>query len=163
MNEPEPLPTIATEKDGPGILALSRHIAGFNDLDVECIEELWYEYLAKGAEASGYQFTVMGEAGRVLGFACFGPTPLTRGVYDLYWLAVDPDERRRGAGRKLVAQMEAQIRAQQGRLILIETSSGREYQAARRFYESCGYHYQAVIHDFYDIGDDLLTFGKKLD
>ena len=105
---------IALPADGEQILALAQHIAGFNALDQECIEELWGAYAAQGPKASGYDFLVArpGEfaeaeytdeqdrrpVGPIVGFACYGPTPLTVGVYDLYWLAVDPDARQAGGG-----------------------------------------------------------------
>lgn len=97
-----------------------------------------------------------------MGFACFGPHALAEGVWDLYWIAVDPGTRERGIGRALLAEMEAMVASQHGRLILIETSGTPAYEPARRFYEACGYRYQAVIHDFYSPGDDLIIFGKTL-
>jgi ribosomal protein S18 acetylase RimI-like enzyme len=75
---------------------------------------------------------------------------------------VDPDTRGQGVGRALLQHMEDIVSAQQGRLILVETSGTPAYEPARRFYESCGYRYQAVIHDFYSPGDDLIIFGKTL-
>lgn len=65
-------------------------------------------------------------------------------------------------GRALLEHVEATVASQQGRLILVETSGTPAYEAARRFYEACGYRYQAVIHDFYSPGDDLIIFGKTL-
>jgi len=47
-------------------------------------------------------------------------------------------------------------------MVLVETSGTPAYTPARRFYESCGYRYEAVIHDFYAPGDDLIIFGKFL-
>ena len=32
-------------------------------------------------------------AGGLAGYACYGPTPLTDGTYDLYWMAVAPGRR----------------------------------------------------------------------
>jgi len=98
----------------------------------------------------------------VLGYVCYGPHPLTDGVFDLYWIAVDPAAQGRGVGRALMREVEAGVALRNGRLLLVETSGSPEYQAARRFYESCGYRYQAVIHDFYEPGDDLIIFGKVL-
>ena len=45
-------------------------------------------------------------------------------------------------------------------MILVETSGTLAYTSARRLYESCGYRYEAVIHDFYSPGDDLILFSK---
>ncbi len=35
--------------------------------------------------------------GEVVGFACFGPVPLTEGTFDLYWIAVAPEAPGRGS------------------------------------------------------------------
>jgi ribosomal protein S18 acetylase RimI-like enzyme len=150
----------ATPADQEVILSISGQIVGFSHIDRECIKELWDLYAAQG-DASGYRFVVARTAEQLVGYACFGPTPLTEGVWDLYWLAVDPDQQRRGAGRALLAAIEQEIIAEHARMLEIETSGTAPYQAARRFYESCGYRYQAVIHDFYTVGDDLLIFGKR--
>lgn len=125
------------------------------------MNELWSQYRQLG-EKSGYTFLAFREADAVIGYACFGPHALAEGVWDLYWIAVDPDSRSRGVGRALLEHVEATVASQQGRLILVETSGTPAYEAARRFYEACGYRYQAVIHDFYSPGDDLIIFGKTL-
>jgi len=97
-----------------------------------------------------------------LGYACFGPHPLTQATYDLYWIAVDPAAQGRGVGRALLARVEAEVEACGGRLLLIETSDVPAYAAARRLYEAAGYSREAVVHDFYAPGDSLLIFSKHL-
>jgi hypothetical protein len=47
-------------------------------------------------------------------------------------------------------------------MLVVETSGTPAYAPARRLYESCGYRYEAVVHDFYSPGDDLIVFGKLL-
>lgn len=128
---------------------------------MSCVEELWNEYLGKG-EASGYTFLIYRDGDQVLGYACFGPHPLTQGTFDLYWIAVDPAARQRGIGRALLSRVETEIRALAGRLLLIETSGTPDYAAARGFYTACGYDQEAVIRHFYAPGDDLFIFGKRL-
>lgn len=134
---------------------------------MDCVKELWTAYQQQG-EASGYIFIIYREPstangrGQVLGFACFGPHPLTEGTFDLYWIAVDPEWRGRGIGHALLAQVEDEVRARGGRILVVETSGTAAYAPARRFYESCGYRYEAVIHDFYAPGDDLIIFCKPL-
>jgi ribosomal protein S18 acetylase RimI-like enzyme len=49
-----------------------------------------------------------------------------------------------------------------GRLLIVETSSSPEYEPARRFYESHGYRRQATVEDFYDEGDHLVLYSKRL-
>jgi ribosomal protein S18 acetylase RimI-like enzyme len=96
------------------------------------------------------------------GYACFGPHSLTQGTYDLYWIVVDPTAQGHGIGHALLARVEAEVQARGGRLLLVETSGTPAYAPARRFYESSGYRCEAVVHDFYAPGDDLLIFSKDL-
>jgi ribosomal protein S18 acetylase RimI-like enzyme len=98
----------------------------------------------------------------MLGYACFGPHSLTQGTYDLYWIVVDPAAQGRGIGHALLARVEAEVQARGGRLLLVETSGTPAYAPARRFYETSGYLCEAVVHDFYAPGDDLLIFSKDL-
>jgi ribosomal protein S18 acetylase RimI-like enzyme len=98
----------------------------------------------------------------MLGYACFGPHPLTQGTYDLYWIVVDPTAQGHGIGHALLARVEAEVQARGGRLLLVETSGTPAYAPARRFYESSGYRCEATIHDFYALGDDLVIFSKDL-
>jgi D-alanine-D-alanine ligase len=100
--------------------------------------------------------------GSVEGYACFGPHSLTRGTYDLYWIAVDQEARGQGIGRALLSFVENKVRAHGGRLLLIETSDTPAYAAARALYESGGYHLEATIRDFYAPGDNLLIFAKAI-
>lgn len=150
----------ARAEDGQQIRELTTQINVFSPTDIACVEELWDAYLRQG-EASGYSFLVYREGPRVVGFTCFGPTPLTKGTFDLYWIAVDPASRGRGIGHALLERVEAEVQARGGRLLVVETSSTPAYAPARRFYEECGYHYAAVIHDFYAPGDDLIIFEKE--
>ncbi len=96
------------------------------------------------------------------GYACYGPTPLTQGVYDLYWIVVDPAAQRKGFGRYLLEYVERDIIKRGGRMLLIETSSQETYGATIRFYERNGYQLMARIKNYYRIGDDKLVFSKEL-
>lgn len=117
--------------------------------------------LATG-EASGYLVHVLEDDGVVLGYVGYGPTPLTRGTWDLYWIAVDRAAQGRGAGRALIAFAENDIQHRGGRLLLIETSSQESYGATIHFYERAGYDLEARIRNFYQPGDDKLVFAKEL-
>ena len=146
------------------IRALVRAAGNFNDAEIATALELVDEALAKG-DTSGYLFLVLEEAGEppaVQGYACYGPVPLTVGVYDLYWIVVDPASQKKGYGRQLLAAVESHVRQLGGRKILIETSSQESYAGTIRFYESSGYELVARIRDFYRIGDDKLIFSTDL-
>jgi ribosomal protein S18 acetylase RimI-like enzyme len=87
---------------------------------------------------------------------------LTQGTFDLYWIVVTPTAQGRGIGHALLSRVEAEVYTRGGRLLLIETSGTPTYAPARQLYEACGYRCEAVIHDFYAPGDDLLAFSKPL-
>lgn len=153
---------LATERDGEGILAVASRVDIFTDEEKDTVRELWEESCKWGVEASGYQFIVARQGDRVLGFACYGPRPLTDGTYDLYWIAVDPSARRQGVGVALLKGIQDEVRRSGGRLIVIETSGQERYAPTRAFYLSAGCEREAVIRDFYGKGDDLILFTIHL-
>jgi ribosomal protein S18 acetylase RimI-like enzyme len=99
---------------------------------------------------------------RATGYACWGRVPFTDGVFDLYWIAVDPAAQGGGVGRRLMAEVEADVRERDGRLVLVETAGKPSYAATRAFYERIGYREVARIPDFYRDGDDKVIYGKTL-
>jgi ribosomal protein S18 acetylase RimI-like enzyme len=98
----------------------------------------------------------------VQGYVCYGPTPKTEGVFDLYWIAVDPKQQGQGFGQILLRFVENEVRRQNGRMLLIETRSRSAFEPTIRFYQRSGYHEITRIKDFYRIEDDKLVFCKKL-
>jgi len=154
--------SVPGDKDGPQIHAISANTTIFNQEEVDCVDELWEEYLARGSERSGYYFLVEKEDGRLLGYACYGPRSLTSGTFDLYWIAVDPAARRGGVGRRLLVASEQAVRKLGGRLLVLETSGLPAYEPTRKFYLSTGYTLEATLKDFYNDGNDLVIFTKRL-
>ena len=112
---------------------------------------------------SEYTASVLEDAdGLVQGYVLFAPTPMTEGVYDLYWIAVDPKRQGQGFGQLLLRFVENEVRRQAGRMLLIETSSKRSYAPTIRFYQQAGYREISRIKDFYRIEDDKVVFCKHL-
>jgi len=136
----------------------------FTEVETGVALELIEEALEKG-EPSGYIVAVLeeGEGQPVVrGYVCYGPVPLTDGVYDLYWIVVDPSSQGKGFGRRLLEHVERDVVARGGRMLLIETSSQQTYGATIRFYERSDYDLTARVRDFYRMGDDKLIFSKNL-
>jgi ribosomal protein S18 acetylase RimI-like enzyme len=102
------------------------------------------------------------DGAEVQGYVCHGPTPLTDGVFDLYWIAVDPKRQGQGIGQLLLRFVENEVRRKRGRMLLIETSSKESYASTMRFYERSGYDEISRIKDFYRIEDDKVVYCKKL-
>jgi ribosomal protein S18 acetylase RimI-like enzyme len=151
----------ATEIDGSKIQEIASRTGVFSQEEVECVSALWEDYLTVGPVVGGYNFLVDREGDQVLGFACYGPRDLTSGVFDLYWIAVDPRSHRNGVGRKLLTATEDAVRQAGGRMLIAETSGTPHYEATRNFYLGMGYTMEATIRDFYTEGDDLAIFVKR--
>ncbi|MDX1378377.1 MAG: GNAT family N-acetyltransferase, partial [Anaerolineales bacterium] len=122
----------------------------------------WWEYLEYGSEPDGYHFLVYRDGEKILGFTCFGIRYLTEGVYDLLFIAVDPETRRKGVGRELMINTEEAVREMGGRILIAETSGTPEYKSTRAFYVRMGYVNEASIKDFYKPGDDLVIYTKRV-
>jgi ribosomal protein S18 acetylase RimI-like enzyme len=120
--------------------------------------------LIDGALAGDPDYTVIVALAeeRIAGYVLYGPTPMTRETYDLYWIVVDLVARGRGLARALVGAMEIAIRDRGGRNIRIETSPSEVHVAARHMYERLGYRIVAELPDFYAPGEALLVHYKQL-
>lgn len=153
---------VAREVDGAQIQDITARTGVFSQEEVDCVRELWEEYVNLGSEHCGYNFIVDRDGDQVLGYACYGPRDLTDGVFDLYWIAVDPNAQRNRVGYGLLTTSEKEIRELGGRILIIETSGTPPYEPTRKFYLNMGYMIEATIKDFYMTGDDLMIFTKRL-
>lgn len=102
------------------------------------------------------------QADRLVGFCFAEPEPLTEGTWNMRALGVHPDAHRQGCGAALTEGLETGLRGTGARLILADTSSAPEFVGARAFYAARGYTQEARIRDFWDAGDDKITFCKAL-
>ncbi len=152
----------ATEADGSQIQSITARAGVFNQEEVDSVRIMWSEYLTLGPEGSGYHFLAYRDGDQVVGFAIYGPRDLTDGVFDLYWISVDPDARCHGVGRALLTASEEAVRKMGGRILIAETSGTPPYEPARKFYFRMGYENEATIKDFYTMGDDLRIFTKRI-
>lgn len=140
--------------------SLLQRIETFSPEEVACALELID--LAMKPDHPDYRVLVATRDQRLVGYICYGPTPMTEGTFDLYWIASDPQARGQGVGASLVSGMEGDLRQRQGRLIRVETSATEAYGPTRGFYESMKYKEEARIKDFYKVGDDLILLTKRL-
>jgi ribosomal protein S18 acetylase RimI-like enzyme len=147
-------------KDRESLASLIRRIETFSPEEVEVAIEL--VDLALQPNNRDYTILVADRDGTLVGYICYGPTPMTEGTYDLYWIASDPTVRGQGVGASLISGMEADLRRQKARLIRVETSATEAYGPTRGFYASMKYTEEARIRDFYKVGDDLIMLSKRL-
>jgi ribosomal protein S18 acetylase RimI-like enzyme len=133
----------------------------FHAAEVEIAVELVDDHLEVG-DVSGYFFVFAEEAGRVLGYTCYGPIDGTDGSFDLYWIAIHRDCQGLGLGRVLMKETENRIRKAEGRRVYAETSGRPQYEPTRAFYECLGFFPEARLKDFYAPGDDKVFYVKVL-
>ena len=150
------------DSDRPALVRLLSRVQEFDDVDIAIALELLGVYLSNSTQKDYIFRVAITEQNLMAGFICYGPTPLTEGTYDLYWIAVDPAYAGQGIGTQLIEQMEYDLIAHHVRLVIIETSSARKYILTRQFYLKNGYFLAEVIPDFYRWGEDRVTFAKFL-
>lgn len=150
-----------TSKDKPAIMQILRNTPEFKPDEVVVAEEVVDSYL-QNPSGSGYYALVAETDSSIAGYICFGPTPMTEGTWDIYWLAVTREQREHGIGRTLMAAAVDRIKQMQGRLVLVETSGKPEYENAQNFYQLQGYQLVARIADFYAPEDDELIYQLRL-
>ena len=148
-------------EDRPRITKILRDTPEFKPSEVAVAEELIDCYL-DDPSGSGYHILVAEVDSTVEGYICYGPTPLTEGTWDIYWVAVSREKQGQGIGSALMRSAEKEILKAEGRLSIIETSSTPAYEKTRNFHLSHGYEIIARIPDFYVPGDDKLIMQKRL-
>jgi ribosomal protein S18 acetylase RimI-like enzyme len=147
-------------RDREPLASLIQRIETFSQEEMTVAVEL--VDLALQPNNPDYKILVADRDGKLVGYVCYGPTPMTEGTYDLYWIASDPAVRGQGVGASLIAGMEGDLRRLKARLIRVETSATEAYGPTRGFYASMKYMEEARIRDFYKVGDDLIMLTKRL-
>jgi ribosomal protein S18 acetylase RimI-like enzyme len=150
---------VMTAEDKPQLMELLTATPEFEPAEVPVAEDVIDAYLNR--PGVDYHILVAEELSRIIGYICFGQTPLTQSTWDIYWMAVTGERRGRGIGAALLRRAEEQIRRDGGKLALIETSSKPNYLPTRRFYLKNGYKKVSRIADFYAPGDHRITFEKR--
>jgi ribosomal protein S18 acetylase RimI-like enzyme len=148
------------QQDREPLAALLGKIEQFSPQEVDCALELID--IALEGKSQDYQVLVAEKLSKVVGYICYGPTPMTEGTSDLYWIASDPDARGQGVGARLVSAMEGDLQRRGRPIIRVETSAMEAYGPTRGFYAAMSYKEEARFRDFYKPGDDLIILSKRL-
>jgi ribosomal protein S18 acetylase RimI-like enzyme len=148
------------KSDKPAVMDILRGRGMFTPDEIVVAEEQIDIVFDQPAQKDYNEVVVEDASGRVAGWMSWGPTPMTQGTYDLYWIAVAHDVQGQGLGKVLVRWLEDHVRREKGRLILIETASQATYEPTRQFYLKLDYREEARIRDYYKPGDDLIIYAK---
>jgi ribosomal protein S18 acetylase RimI-like enzyme len=151
----------STAGDAESILAIAQSEPLFSPQEAAVVAELLGDYLER-EDHNGYFFLSAQQDQELVGFACYGPTPMTQGTFDLYWIAVPAAWKGKGIGRELMATVEERVLEVSGRMLVLDTSGRPDYSGTRSFYERLGFVRTARIPDFYATGDDLVIYTLRL-
>jgi ribosomal protein S18 acetylase RimI-like enzyme len=153
----------AVPADTPAIIALAIATGMFLVDEVEPLREVLDGFHASRLGAD-HRLDVWADVvgGKPIGVVYFGPNTMCDRTWDLWMIAVAPERQGQGIGSELIRFVEAHVRAGDGRLLFIETSSLPKYDATRMFYTKHGYAEVAHIPDFYADGDSKVIFSKRV-
>jgi ribosomal protein S18 acetylase RimI-like enzyme len=82
--------------------------------------------------------------------------------YKLYAIGVRNDIQSKGTGSRMMTFIENHLKANNQRILIVDTSGTDDFRLTRKFYEKLEYNKEAVIRDFWKEGDDKVVFWKKL-
>lgn len=117
---------------------------------------------ARDGENCDHRFLFAEQDGVPAGFSNYGVAGFSGETWYVHWIVVDNSLRGQGLGKAIMEKTEEDIRARGGRKIFVETSSTPLYVPTRAFYEKRGYTVEAVLKDYYRLGDDQVIFSKVI-
>jgi ribosomal protein S18 acetylase RimI-like enzyme len=151
------------QRDRETLYSMLTETRVFTPEEIEVAMEL-IDIVLKNRDQKDYQIHCMADdRDEAIGYVCYGPVPMTRGTFDLYWIVVDPRSQGQGVGSELLHFLEAVVKERGGRMILIDTSSIPQYENTHRFYSRHGFQEVARVPDYYHRGNDRITFCTKLE
>jgi ribosomal protein S18 acetylase RimI-like enzyme len=150
------------KKDRARLLSMLIKTRAFTSAEIDVAMEL-IDIVLKDPIQKDYQiYCMVDDQDQVIGYICYGSTPMALGTFDLYWVAVDPDFQEQGVGSKLLSFLEELVRAEGGRLILADTSTIPHYEKTLKFYIKNGFQEVGRVPDYYHPGNDRITFCRRL-
>jgi ribosomal protein S18 acetylase RimI-like enzyme len=99
---------------------------------------------------------------KVLGFVIYKQADLSKSYWDIYWLVVSTENRRKKIGTNLLTAVENEVKQKGGTAILVEASSTAKYEPARKLYEKMGYEQVCKLENYYAPHDDKILYRKEV-
>lgn len=153
---------VVAAKDKEAIESIIQKSENFTDEEKFCAVELLDIYIKDMAKGEYLFICAADETDKPIGYICYGKTPFADGVYDIYWIAIDPLWQGKSIGRILIKHLEGILRKEGARMVVAETSSQPKYKKARLLYERAGFNDVSRIKDFYRAGDDKIVYVKQV-
>ncbi|KAJ0401428.1 hypothetical protein P43SY_000996 [Pythium insidiosum] len=158
-------PTIR-EAEADDVPAIAAVVKSTGILPTEVVEPLFARYVEEKAaqvEARPICLVLVDDSNAPLAVAYFAYESPTNMTWNLLLLAVHKAHHGRGLGKQILSAVEYVLKTEAAaRMLIIETSSTREFDGTRAFYEKRGYTEAARIADFYDDGNAKVVYQKRL-
>lgn len=116
----------------------------------------------RGSDETWLTYDKTGCRGGPKAVAYYRPEEMTDRTWNLLLIAVHPDCQSEGIGAALMRHIEDDLTARGQRILIVETSGTSTLARTREFYRLCQYHQESRIRDYYEDGDDKITFWKAL-
>jgi GNAT superfamily N-acetyltransferase len=151
----------STPKDTPSLVEIARGTGMFRAIELEALLEVLDDFhaLEPGHAHKAYTLSMDDEP---VGLVYYAPAAMTDRTWYLWWIIVAKPLQGQGFGASLLRFAEEDVRAQGGRLLLVETSSIALYEPTRAFYLAQRYDQPCMIPDYYADGDGMVVFAKRL-
>jgi ribosomal protein S18 acetylase RimI-like enzyme len=155
---------LAAPADTPTLVALGVATGLFQPEEADLLLRAVLDDMHAGRLGEGHLAYVWadGPAAPPAGWVYFSPEAKADGVWELWWIGVDPTRQGQGIGDDSLRFVEDRVRDAGGRLLLISTSSLPLLERTRRFYAKRGYAECGRIPDYYADGDDKVVFVKRV-
>ena len=155
---------LVSSRDRSALLAVATATGLFSEADAEgllggVLDALAADSLSDGSAAVACRLS---QFGPVCGWTYLAPDDHADGVWNLWWLGVEPTAHGSGAAAALLHHAESHALAHRARLMIVETSSLDSTARARRFYSREGYAAIGQVPEFYGPGDDKVIFFRRL-
>ena len=134
----------------------------FYDFEIEIALGLVDDTINYGAENCGYHWMRLDDDNGMVAFANYVKNAFSVHSWDLYWLAILDEYRKKHYGSLLLREAEQRVRSLGGKVLWIETSGRPLYEPTRHFYLKNGYELEATLREFYGPGDPKLVYRKVL-
>lgn len=151
------------EQDREALIAIAVSTGLFTFEEAEGLLGEVLDGLASGSLPEGHQAAAcrLRAGGSFIGWTYFAPDQHAQGVWNLWWIGLDPEHHGVGAGVQLLRHAEHMVAFKGGRVLVIETSDAPALARARRFYEAQGYRECGRIPDFYAEGESKVVFARR--
>ncbi|WP_231662376.1 N-acetyltransferase [Pseudanabaena sp. 'Roaring Creek'] len=159
MNAPFMIRLTAPEEISE-VIALAEATGLFEPEQIESLAQTIHQYFNCTTESRDLWLTCYSD--KPVGIAYVAPERMTEGTWNLYLIAVHPNQQQKGYGKSLLQHVEKTLSDRGERILLVETSGTEDFEYVRRFYRKNGFEEEARIREFYASGIDKIVFRKVL-